>query len=370
MGSVKKLANEIHLGFLRIFPALRKRLQDNIPLLMAAMVEGRTANTAVLAAYLPLDITRRDLREQWLRRQLSSKFLNSVYMMKPFAVQILRESTKFGQVIQLSMDQTDVGDRFAILVISIRLGDRALPLTWKVEQGAANIGFEGQSELLEQILSWIPKGAQVMLSADRFYPSKELFKWLKLHQWQHRLRLKGNYLADIGRGDLMTTGVLAEGHQERYEGNVSLFESEVMTNIGILHEPGHKEPWIIAMDCQPTRAKVLDYSSRWCIEPMFSDFKTRGFGLEDTHIENPQRVDNLILIMALAMYWCVSVGYEDALNNLTTVEKKSREHAGTNHWAVRKAYRSALSWFQRGLRILISCAQNSQPVPEFVPLRI
>nr|VFK05044.1 MAG: Transposase DDE domain-containing protein [Candidatus Kentron sp. H]VFK05288.1 MAG: Transposase DDE domain-containing protein [Candidatus Kentron sp. H]VFK08652.1 MAG: Transposase DDE domain-containing protein [Candidatus Kentron sp. H] len=95
-----------------------------------------------------------------------------------------------------------------------------------------------------------------------------------------------------------------------------------MTNIGILHEPGHEEPWIIAMDCRPTRATVLDYSARWCIEPMFSDFKSNGFGLEDTRIRDPNRLDKLILIMALAIYWCVSVEREDAFNNRTPLQKK------------------------------------------------
>jgi len=55
---------------------------------------------------------------------------------------------------------------------------------------------------------------------------------------------------------------------------------------------------------------------------MFSDFKSRGFGLEDTRIEDANRLHNLILIMALAMYWCVCVGREDALNNKTPLEKK------------------------------------------------
>jgi len=28
----------------------------------------------------------------------------------------------------------------------------------------------------------------------------------------------------------------------------------------------------------------LDYSKRWGIKPMFSDFKSRGFGIEDSQI--------------------------------------------------------------------------------------
>jgi hypothetical protein len=96
----------------------------------------------------------------------------------------------------------------------------------------------------------------------------------------------------------------------------------VPTPIGVLHEAGHAEPWIIAMNCPPTRARVLDYGLRWGIEPMFSDFKSRGFGLEETQLQVPERLDRLILVMALAMYGCVRCGRDDAFQAPTPTEKK------------------------------------------------
>lgn len=65
---------------------------------------------------------------------------------------------------------------------------------------------------------------------------------------------------------------------------VRLFAQGLMTNVGILHEPGHVEPWMIAVNCPPTQAAVLEYSVRWSIEPMFSDFKSRGFELENSQV--------------------------------------------------------------------------------------
>jgi hypothetical protein len=128
---------------------------------------------------------------------------------------------------------------------------------------------------------------------------------------------------DVGRSDIATTTELAVGVRERYEPDVRLFGMGVPTAIGVVQEPGHKEPWIVAMDCRPTKATVLDYSARWAIEPMFSDFKTRAFRLEDTQLEHPDRLGRLLLIMALAMYWCVAAGRADALANPTPTEKKS-----------------------------------------------
>lgn len=322
MGTVKRLAEEVERGLTAALPQLRKTVVGKLSLAVGAMIEGQTPNTVELANLLPLKTERQDMREQWLRRLLKNPLLRAAAVMEPFAREALARAAWHGQTVRLSLDQTDLGDRMAILMVALCVGDRALPLAWLAAAGPANIGFEGQRTVLEQVLAWLPAGVKVLLSADRFYPSADLFAWLSGHGWGYRLRLKGNLLADPGHGDETTTGALARGVTERYLPGVRLFAPGVMTNLGILHEAGHPEPWIIAMDGVPTRAAVLDYAGRWAIEPMFSDFKGRGFALGDSQLEHADRLERLLLIMALAMHWCVRVGQDDALGNPTPLEKK------------------------------------------------
>ncbi|MBK8538305.1 MAG: hypothetical protein IPL59_26405 [Candidatus Competibacteraceae bacterium] len=52
-----------------------------------------------------------------------------------------------------------------------------------------------------------------------------------------------------------------------------------------------------------------------------SDFKSRGFDLEATPLRAPDRLDRLLLIMALAMHGCVRAGQEDARDHPTPLEK-------------------------------------------------
>ncbi len=261
------------------------------------------------------------MREQWLRRLLKNPRLESAAILEPVARAVLAEAAAHGQTVLLSLAQTDVGDRFAVLLLSVRVGDRSLALAWRVEAGAANIGFAGQQGVLERVRDGLPAGAAVMLLADRFYPSVALFDWLHRHGWHYRLRLKDNLSVDIGVGDVHTTGALAAGVTERYVPDVHRFEQGVPTHVGVLHEAGHPEPWSIAMDCAPCRAAVLDDGARWAIEPTFSDFKRRGFALEDTQLQDPDRLDRLLLIMTLTMYWCVTAGRHDALSHPTVLEK-------------------------------------------------
>lgn len=322
MGTVSCLSTEIEQGLRRVHPRLRKTVVRKLAPTIAAVIQTQTANTAQWAAVLPIETERADMRLQWIARLLANPLLESRRLMEPFARHRLSEAGANAQVIVLSMDQTDLGDRFAILMVGVRVGDRALPLIWSVEAGPANLGFEAQCALLEIVAGWLPAGAEVLLAADRFYPSAQLIAWLQAQAWGYRLRLKGNHVLDVGHGQVAYTADLARGEAPRQAVGARLFESGIETNIGVWHESGHEEPWIIAMDCPPTPAAVRDYGLRWGIEPMFSDFKTRGFGLEDTQLRYAIRVDHLVLIMTLAMYWCTETGCRDAQQAPTPLEKK------------------------------------------------
>src|SRR4051794_1026313 len=78
------------------------------------------------------------------------------------------------------------------------------------------------------------------------------------------------------------------------------------------------------MSAKPGYLTTLGYAARRGIEPMFSDFKSRGFGLQQTHLRYPDRLARLILVMALALYWAVSTGMWDHANNPAPAEKNAR----------------------------------------------
>jgi hypothetical protein len=103
----------------------------------------------------------------------------------------------------------------------------------------------------------------------------------------------------------------------------------------------------------------------WAIEPTFSDFKARGFELKDSQLENADRLERLILIMALAMHWRVRIGQDDALQQPTPLEKNER------------ANRSQTLEFQKtppqygvlvhpGIAVLETLFANDLPLPSFL----
>lgn len=173
MGTVKQLADAVARGLTAALPGLRKTVVSKLSLAVGAMIEGQTPNTVELANLLPLNTERQDMREQWLRRLLKNPLRLATAVMAPFAREALVKAARNGQTVLLSMDQTDLGDRMAVLMVALRVGDRALPLAWLAEEGPANIGFAGQQQLLEQVLAWLPTGAKVAAVGGPVLPLSE-----------------------------------------------------------------------------------------------------------------------------------------------------------------------------------------------------
>jgi Transposase DDE domain len=299
MGPVQKLAEKVTEGLHTALPTRRKPVVNKVALAVGAMIAAQTPNPSELANGLPVPTEQQGSREQGVRRLLTNPVLDRPVMREPVARTALAEAARHGQTILLSLDKTDRGDRCAVLMLALPRGERSLPLAWQVEAGAANSGCAGQQVVLERVLVWLPAAAAVMRWGDRCYPAAALVAWLHQHGWPYRRRLKGNLTVATGCGEA-TTGALADGLTERYRPEVRLFNSGVPTNLGIGHEAGHEEPWMIARDGQPTQAAVRDYGTRWVSEPTFSDFKSRGFQVEDTPLQAPDRVDRLILMRTLA----------------------------------------------------------------------
>lgn len=143
MGTVKRLAEEVERGLGEAHPGLRKTVIKKLALAVGAMLEGQTPNTVELANLLPLDTARQDMREQWLRRLLKNPLVQSEGVMEPLARQELAKAARYGQTVLLSMDQTELADRMAVLLVSVRVGERSLPLAWLVEAGAPLLGSRG-----------------------------------------------------------------------------------------------------------------------------------------------------------------------------------------------------------------------------------
>jgi hypothetical protein len=323
VGGIVTVAAAIGEDIGRRLPRQHKSQREGLALLTATMLDVRSANLMDLAASLPRAAERLDMRYQWISRLLGNRSIDADAVMAPHGRELLARLAAGGRTVVLMIDQTQATGRHQVVVVAARVGGRALPLAWRVKETGGAIGFAEQREALEAVARLLPDGtARPVLMGDRFYGTPDLIAWCRERGWGWRLRLKRDLLVFEEGGETTLAACLARG--ERLLSGVELTGKRVVTNVAMVHEPGHPEPWIIAMSEAPTAPRAFDYGLRWGIEAMFSDFKTRGFGLEDSHLERADRLGRLVLVMALALFWAVSTGMWDAVHRATPDEKKSR----------------------------------------------
>jgi hypothetical protein len=306
MGSVLHLAQGLEADLRVFLPHLYKSPLEKLSIMVAGVIEARSCNLMEIAARLPLETERVESRYAWIERFLSAKTIDDMDVMDVLADAAVADAASSGQTVVVSLDQTSVNNTQAVAMLSLRVGERALPLFWTVKACQGNLPVKTYLPLVARLAGLLPFGASVLLLADRFFGTPELIAACQKYGFAYRIRLKGNLTLTQQGGDCRVDDIPKLCPAGAID--VALANSKVCTNVGYLHEKGHPEAWFIAMNAMPSRTTVLDYGLRWSIETMFADYKTRGFGLEDTHIQREDRLSRLLLVLAIALYWATANG--------------------------------------------------------------
>ena len=337
-GSVSNLVKAINDDLMRRGQfTIDKRAIYNLSECAACALITRSVNSYEWMSVLPRECLKKT-KELYIRRVLSSPLIEVSKVMSVYVPEVVNKLSKNGETIILMMDQSQICEDLQVLMISLRFGGRSIPILWKSEETKGNIGFEIQKKLLNDVKGFLPLEAKIMLSADRFYGTKSLVEWCQKNDWGYRIRLKGSLIFEH-EGREFAASEVGKMPESCVIGAI-FNDSNISTNIGYLHEENHPEPWIIAMDCEPSKYRILDYGMRWGIESMFSDFKSRGFSITYTHVRKVDRLERLILILTIALYWAVSVGMSSEVS-IPKFTHKKRE-------------RSRCSLFKSGMRIIFN----------------
>lgn len=318
-GIVEVVAKDLEKRLPRQRATQRRKLSE----LVGGILVCGTPNLMELSNVLDRPTNSAEARYNYVERFLKNPLVSSEVVMAAYAEDLLSRLSNHQHTLVLMIDQSKVNALFEVLMVSVRLRKRAVPLFWIVKETKGGIGFSEQRALLEVVQGWIPEGCRVMLAGDRFYGTADLVEWCQKNGWQYRLRLKGNLWMYQDQGPDKTLDQLkAEGKRALEKAR---FRSGMITHVGILHEKGHKEPWYIAMDSFPNEYKTRDYGLRWGIENMFSDFKSRGFSLMQTHIRVADRLERLILVLSIALHWAVSLGLSHEKQYQDPAEKRGQK---------------------------------------------
>ena len=335
------------------FPTQRKTQRDKLSILVATMLEVKSANLMELGAGLPIETTNSLSRFQWIKRFLGNELVDVDAVMGSFSREALALASANGQQPVLIIDQSTISqhDRHELVMVALRVRKRAIPIAWGVYKASGSLGWKEQSEVLETARSFLPDGCKPMLMGDRFYGNGETISWCQTHGWDYCLRLKGSLVLtpdletapDQERifydpstdpksayhfSGRCTINALWAAGEHQFQG-AYLTRRRIQTNIQMLKDKKSKEPWFIATSKEASPQTAREYGKRWGIEAMFSDFKSRGFGLTQSQLRSPGKLSCLILIMAFALYWAVSTGLWAVKN---PVYKKTAKNLPLDQW--------------------------------------
>ena len=209
------------------------------------------------------------------------------------------------------IDLTPYEEHAQIIYIGILQHSRVLPLVWKVMPGQETWDqglWECIDELFERLASHIGETDCTMIGDSAFgcFPMVTL---CQKYGWHYLFRICAEHTCEHWSkgGHLQPTcpvSDLVNAPEKRFYGHIRLWqEQQIETNLSACWELGEEEALFVISDKPAGRKRINEYRLRWRVESTFQDFKSRGWDWESSHVRRLDRVDRMLLVLFLAVWW-------------------------------------------------------------------
>jgi hypothetical protein len=295
--------------------SLEQTLSDNLPWnkarikfvarFLLALYAVRTVNLSILATAFS-GHAKEDSNYKRLQRFLR-EFELPYAQLAEFVVKLLGIPGPY----TLALDRTNwkVGAiEINILMLAIVYRGIGFPVVWLVLPTAGNSHTNDRITLMEIFINLF--GAQNIecLLGDREFVGREWFRFLRRHKIKFQMRLHKDTLVRNGRGQLVQAWRLFAATslnqmlvipEAREMWGMDLFISGCRLKDG---------EWLILVSSEFMPKPNEEFKKRWGIETLFGALKSRGFNLEDTRLQDTERLSRLLALLAIAFTWAFVVG--------------------------------------------------------------
>jgi hypothetical protein len=281
----------------------------NLAAVALGIVRSKSLQVGQIITALPLAGTRDSLKKR-VQRFLKNPSVTVELYHEPMGRRIRQRLATGGARIHLTIDRTE-GRDFNLLYVCVGWRGRALPLLWGM-LGPGASSFAEQKEVLAVVARWLPTSADVLLLGDREFGTGVLAQWALRQGWSICLRLRAHeYVCRAGATHFELLPLLLPGERRFYAHLMFTPKHRVSgLNLAMDWAPMAAEPWYL-LTTEPTcKLACARYQKRFRIEEMFKDFKNngRGFGLELTGVRHADRLERLLLALALVYPWLLLWG--------------------------------------------------------------
>jgi Transposase DDE domain len=211
-------------------------------------------------------------------------------------------------VIIFDRTRWDLGKRANnLLVLSVGLGDSAVPLFWKNIDKRGNSHAEDRRELLEQFFEVFGRKRIRLILGDREFASSEFMRYLQRLNILYCIRVKDNSDAKNSKGRRVKLRHCCRRIRtgETWYGTKGyVLWGNPVTLVALRIE----DDLVVLATTLPAHEALPLYARRWEIETSFAALKSRGFCLEDTHMVMIEKTEKWLAILALAFAWAYRTG--------------------------------------------------------------
>src|SRR4051812_9980147 len=92
------------------------------------------------------------------RQRLGNARIDVEAVMAPYAREVLARACAGSCALVVIIDQSKINDTHHRVMVSLRVGERALPLAWRVKKTHGAIGFREQRDALATVAALQPEG--------------------------------------------------------------------------------------------------------------------------------------------------------------------------------------------------------------------
>jgi hypothetical protein len=266
------------------------------------------------------------LAASWQRRAqrwLSNARIDGEALYGPLVLWALQHWHKPDQHMHLALDTTMLWNRCCVVMLSVVAHGRAIPLLWRtLEHPSASVSAEISIALLEKADRLLAAFGSITLLADRAFPSAPLLRWFDASpRWRYVMRLRADtwiHGTTAPMGCEVRRLRLPRGHCRGFRDVRLWADGSQKANLLLAHPSGLPvdEPWYLVSNAAPAVDLVWIYARRFCCEQLFRDQKSGLFQLESSGLRNPERIDRLLLVVAVAVLVSSLQGYALSLGGL------------------------------------------------------
>lgn len=315
---------------------------------IVGLIQGQSVHLSRIAEHIPSEAHAAGRIAQ-VRRWLANAYLPVETLYEPLIQPVLQQWA--GKAVFIILDGCVLNhEALQFFRLSLSHCFRALPLVWLVQNGPGLIQVSACTKLFTHAARLLAHADSVTFLADRGFRDTDWAEKCIACGWNYLIRVANStyvWLPDGRCVSLPFLGVMPG--QTRYFKNVRLtqhkqFRCNIMVTWTKATPKQPAELCVVMTNLSPCHANLKHYLKRMHIEQSFRDDKSGGFNLQSTKLRDVERLDHLLLALAVAVLWIYEIGER-------VLRAKQRAEMDP-------AYKRQLSIFQIGwrkLRRTISC---------------